>query len=267
MNVVDLGADLRAERADLFTLVSGLGAEGWQQATPAPGWSILDQCTHLAWFDDAARLAIDDPEAFRRQRPAVLADVDAFVTGLAEAHRRRSGAEVTSWLEASGAALVASACGADPEVRVPWYGPDMSVASCLTARIMETWAHGQDVADALGVARPPSGRLHHVAFIGWRALPNSYRAHGRRIPDDAVRLELDDLTLGPDDATNVVRGPLLDFCLVVTQRRHRQDTGLEVEGRVADEWLDIAQAFAGPPGAGRRPGQFAVNVDGGSDFG
>ncbi len=256
MNVATLCADLEAERADLFALVSGLGEADWHQATPAPGWSILDQLTHLAWFDDAARLAIDDPEAFRRARPDVLADVDAFVDRVAEEHRHRSGAEVVSWLQASGAALVASASGVDPDLRIPWYGPDMSVASCITARIMETWAHGQDVADALDLTRPSIDRLHHVAFIGWRALPNSFRAHGRPVPDVPVRLELDGLTLGPDDATNVVRGPLLDFCLVVTQRRHRDDTRLEVEGPVASEWIDIAQAFAGPPGAGRRPGQF-----------
>jgi uncharacterized protein (TIGR03084 family) len=256
MNVGALCADLEAERADLFALVSGLGDDDWHRATPAPGWSILDQLTHLAWFDDAARLAIDDPEAFVLHRSDVLADVDAFVDRVTEEHRHRAGADVVSWLRSSGAALVASASGADPDLRLPWYGPDMSVASCITARIMETWAHGQDVADALDITRPSTDRLHHVAFIGWRALPNSFRAHGRPVPDVPVRLELDGLVLGPDDATNVVRGPLLDFCLVVTQRRHRDDTRLEVEGPAAREWIDIAQAFAGPPGAGRRPGQF-----------
>jgi uncharacterized protein (TIGR03084 family) len=138
----------------------------------------------------------------------------------------------------------------------------MSLASFITARIMETWAHGQDVADALGVVRPPSGRLRHVAFIGARAFANSFVSHGLPVPDAPVRVELvapDGKTwaFGPADAADVVRGPALDFCLVVTQRRHPADTALSTEGPVAAEWLTIAQAFAGPAGKGRQPGQFA----------
>jgi uncharacterized protein (TIGR03084 family) len=139
---------------------------------------------------------------------------------------------------------------------VPWYGPDMTLASSITARIMETWAHGQDVADTLGVTRTPTERLRHVAFLGWRAVGNSFRARGRAVPTEAVRVEAGQWTFGPAEATNVVRGPALDLCLVVTQRRHVADTALVAEGPVAAEWLSIAQAFAGPPGAGRSPGQF-----------
>jgi hypothetical protein len=54
-----------------------------------------------------------------------------------------------------------------------------------------------------------------------------------------------------------VTGPAEDFCLLATQRRHRADLGVLAEGAQAQEWLDIIQAFAGPPGAGRQPGQFA----------
>jgi uncharacterized protein (TIGR03084 family) len=256
MDVEALCADLQAERDDLFALVAGLREEGWRQATPAPGWSVHDQFTHLAWFDDAARLAIDDPRAFVAHRAEVLADVDDFVARIAESNRHRSGQEAEDWLRQTGHDLVVSATGADSSIRIPWYGPDMSLVSCITARVMETWAHGQDVADALGIVRRPTDRLNHVAFIGWRALPNSYRAHSRPVPVDPVRVELDGLTFGPADARNIVRGPLLDFCLVVTQRRHVDDTTLVAEGPVAREWLGIAQAFAGPPGAGRKPGQF-----------
>ena len=137
----------------------------------------------------------------------------------------------------------------------------MSVASFITARLMETWAHAQDVFDAFGVARVPSTRLRHVAHIGVLALPNSYRARGLDVPDAAVRVELEapDGTTwewGDPDAADSVRGPALDFCLVATQRRHVADTALVVVGPVATEWIAIAQTFAGPPGAGRTPGQF-----------
>jgi uncharacterized protein (TIGR03084 family) len=137
----------------------------------------------------------------------------------------------------------------------------MTIASVVTARIMETWAHGQDVRDALGVTGRPSGGLRHVAFLGWKAVGNSFHARGRPTPEAPVRVELQDPTLGdvvlgPEEAADVVRGDLREFCLVVTQRRHVDDTGLTAQGPVAEEWLTIAQAFAGPPGVGRRPGQF-----------
>src|SRR5438309_6847436 len=113
----------------------------------------------------------------------------------------------------------------------------MSVASSITARIMETWAHGQDVADACNMERKPTDRLRHVAFIGARALPNSYQARGLAVPDTPVRVELrapsgDVWTFGPEDAPDVVRGPALDFCLVVTQRRHLDDLELYLQGPV-----------------------------------
>jgi hypothetical protein len=40
---------------------------------------------------------------------------------------------------------------------------------------------------------------------------------------------------------------------VVTQRRHRTDTGLVITGQTAGQWIAIAQAFAGAAGRGRPP--------------
>ena len=128
-----------------------------------------------------------------------------------------------------------------------------------TARLMETWAHGQDVADALGVRRVPTARLRHVAHIGVRARDYAFRAAGRTPPAEPFRVELTgpdghEWTWGPDEASDRVTGAALDFCLLVTQRRHRADVDVTATGAGADAWLDIAQAFAGPPGAGRAPG-------------
>ena len=259
MNVGALCDDLLDERAELLVLLAPLDEDAWRTPTPAPGWTILDQITHLAFFDDRCRLAIVAPEEFVAERAHALADVDGFVDEVTKAHRHLSGEEELTWLQRAGLELTDTARAHEGSLRVPWYGPDMSLASQITARIMETWAHGQDVADALGVDRPATDRLRHVAFLGSRALPNSYLARGRPVPDVPVRLELtgpggDTWTFGPDDAADVVRGSALDFCLVATQRRHPDDTDLVTEGPVAAEWLTIAQAFAGPPGAGRRPG-------------
>lgn len=253
----DLCDDLLAERAQLTALVEPLDEVGWRTPTPAPGWTILDQITHVAFFDEAARTAIVDPDGFRPMREEALGDVDAYVDRVMQSQRHLRGIDVLPWLEHAGASFVGSARLAVPNVRVPWYGPEMSLSSMVTSRIMETWAHGQDVRDALGAPTPSTPRLRHVAFLGWRAFANSFLARGLPVPDVDVRVELDQCTFGPEDATDVVRGPALDFCLVVTQRRHVDDTSLAAEGDVAEQWLTIAQAYAGPPGQGRTPGQFA----------
>jgi uncharacterized protein (TIGR03084 family) len=255
MNV--LIGDLRAETTDLeHFLRPGV----WDVPTPAEGWTVRDQITHLAWFDDAAVRAMYDPERFRAEAhgaPGRGVDADR----LAAEHRAMPGEEVLAWFGQARHRLTETLATADPKARIPWYGPDMGLVSFATARLMETWAHGQDVVDGLGAVREPSDRLRHVAEIGVRALPWSFVVHRRPRPESPVRVELtlpggDVWTAGPQDATDVVRGPALDFCLVVTQRRHPEDADLEVSGPVAGEWISIAQAFAGPPGAGRRSGQF-----------
>ena len=260
MNVRELCEDLRAERSALEDVLDGLDDAAWSTPTPAAGWEVVDQVTHLARFDDTSTLSITDPGAFRLERAEAVRDVDGFVARVVAEHHTTPPAEALGWLHAAGERFTRTAEAADPAVRVPWYGSDMTIASMVTARIMETWAHGRDVRDALGVAHPSSVGLRHVAFLGWRAVANSFRAHGRPEPTVPVRVELDDpvvgaVALGAVDADDVVRGDLGEFCLVVTQRRHIDDTALSAEGPVAREWLTIAQAFAGPPGAGRRAGQ------------
>jgi uncharacterized protein (TIGR03084 family) len=141
---------------------------------------------------------------------------------------------------------------------VPWFGPAMSAASSLTARLMETWAHTQDIADTLGVAREPTARLRHVAHIGVGARAFSYAVHGKPAPSAPVRVELvgpsgATWAWGPEQAGDRITGPALDFCLLVTQRRHRDDVDLSIEGPAATEWMAIAQAFAGTAGSGRAP--------------
>jgi uncharacterized protein (TIGR03084 family) len=261
---VDLQAladDLRVETATLDALLAGARGDVWGTATPAEGWTVHDQVTHLAFFDDATTTAATDPDGFRAGRGEVLADVDGFTEQIADRYRQMPGPEVHAWLHTARAAMLLALELLDPSTRLPWYGPDLSVAGAITARIMETWAHGQDIADGVGVTRRPTRALWQVAHLGTRALPNSFLARGRPVPDSPVRVELvgpggETRVWGPDDAPDVVHGPALDFCLVVTQRRHLDDVALEVRGPIATEWMGIAQAFAGPPGPGRAPGQF-----------
>jgi uncharacterized protein (TIGR03084 family) len=254
-------ADLDTETAALEGILDRLSDSDWQLATPAPGWSVADQVAHLAYFDDAAVIAATRPEEFAAIRTR-LTDGGENADTIAARYRHLNPAELRTWFERSRGGLLAAFAGLDPAGRVPWFGPPMSVASSVTARLMETWAHGQDIADTIGTTREPSARLRHVAHIGVAALPYSYAAHGLPVPDAPVRVELTSpsgelWTWGTDGARDRITGPALDFCLLVTRRRHRADTAMVAAGPVADQWLSIAQSFAGPPGAGRRPGQFA----------
>jgi uncharacterized protein (TIGR03084 family) len=256
---VDIITDLRDESQSLDALVAPLADPDWSQQTPAVGWTITHQIAHLAWTDAAALLAITDPAAFDEMVRRAAADPASFVDNGALEFLDEPPALLARW-RAGRAALAAALETVPSGVKVPWYGTAMSSTSMATARIMETWAHGLDVADTLGVTREPTARLRHIAFLGHRTLGFSFAAHGRPIPDQPVRLELagtdgTQWTFGPEDASNRVTGPALDFCLLVTQRRHRSDLALLATGPVADEWLDVAQAFAGLPGAGRPPAE------------
>ncbi|MFB4281752.1 TIGR03084 family metal-binding protein [Nonomuraea sp. MTCD27] len=252
--MAELLGDLRAETASLEALLQPLNDEDWERPTPAEGWAIRDQVSHLAWFDDAAVRAATDPDAYRA---SVLSD-SRSVDDLALEARGMPPGELHDWFRTSRARSLEVFATLGARDRLPWFGPEMSAASFVTARLMETWAHGQDVADALGVTREPTARLRHVAMLGYRARPYGFAVRGLPVPGEPVRVELampdgTMWTAGPDDADAVVRGTALDFCLVVTQRIHLSDTGLETAGAPARAWMEIAQAFAGAPGKGRPP--------------
>ena len=183
-------------------MLAGLDEATWRADTPAAGWTIADQVSHLAYFDDVALRSATDPEAFTAEKDAMDAEGGVNPDTIAARFRDLSGAELLTWFDEARARLIAGFRDLDPSTRVPWFGPPMSAASSLTARIMETWAHGQDVFDAVGAVHAPSSRLRHVAHIGVGARPFSYVAHGRAIPDAPVRVELDragrlHLGLGP----------------------------------------------------------------------
>jgi uncharacterized protein (TIGR03084 family) len=257
VHVAGVLADLRAESSDVDSLVAELPAERWQAETPAVGWTIAHQIAHLAWTDAATVLAITDPEAFAANVAHAAEKPGSFVDDGARAFLEEPPSLLRRWR--TGRVRVADAIANVPEGRrVLWYAAAMTSTSLASARLMETWAHGLDISETIGVAREPTARLRHVAFLGHRALGYSFLANGRPAPTVPVRVVLDapdgtQWTFGPAEAAEAVTGPALDFCLRVTQRRHRADLLLVATGPVADEWLDIAQAFAGPPGAGRGP--------------
>lgn len=256
--LADLRAALADETADFELLLSGCGSREWDLPTPAEGWSVRDQISHLAYFDEAAVLAATDPAHFQREAAELLTRGPDFPDLLVRDSRALPSDEVLRWFRRARHDLLTCLSHVEPDRRLPWYGPAMSPASSITARLMETWAHGQDVADALGVVREPTARLRHIAHLGIRTRAFSHQLRDLPAPSAEVRVELQApdrsrWTWGPEDAPDRIRGDALDFCLIVTQRRHLDETTLHVVGEDATTWMRIAQAFAGAPGPGRAP--------------
>ena len=253
MDVNEVLDDLVAEQQALDTIIADLSEDQWALATPSPRWTVTDQIGHLTFFDTTAALAINDANAFAEHSVELtshFADelaVDEFTLG---GFRQLSPSDqLAGWrahrdqLEAAGRTLA-------NDTRVEWYGPSMGSKSFLSARLMEVWAHGQDICDTVGVTRQSSDRIRHIVQLGVITRGWSYIVRGEQAPAGDVRVVLtapsgDVWTWGPDDAVANVTGSAQDFCLVVTQRRHVDDTNLTVTGEIARDWMTKAQAFAG----------------------
>jgi uncharacterized protein (TIGR03084 family) len=253
---VELLADLAAEGAALEAVVAGLEDTAWLLPTPADGWTVAHHIGHLAWTDKQAEQAARDPEGFRQAVAATPDTLSGAVDDAAAEGATTAPEQLLARWQAGRAALAEALTSLPPGTRLPWFGPPMSAASMATARLMETWAHGLDVTDALGLPPTVSPRLRHVAHLGVRTRDFAFAQRGLPAPDEPFRVELaapdgSTWTWGPEDAAQRVTGPALDFCLRVTRRRHRADLALRATGADADRWLDIAQAFAGPAGEER----------------
>lgn len=262
MDVFEIAADLANEQNQLDDIVASLEDGQWRLETPSPGWTITDQIAHLTYFDRAAATAITEPKRFR-QLVADLAEAaaegsEAVDRLTLEPYRSMPPADLLDAWRAGRSALARAARQLADGIRVEWYGPSMGAKSFLTARLMEVWAHGRDIADAAGVTHPATDRLRHIAQLGFITRGWSYVNRGLEPPADPVRVELTAPSgglweFGPDDAVEYIVGPAEDFCLVVTQRRHVDDTAL-MTTTLGREWMLNAQAFAGPPTEGPAPG-------------
>jgi uncharacterized protein (TIGR03084 family) len=247
--------DLAAEGDALDSLVSGPGVD-LTLPTPAPGWTIAHQLAHLRWTDRLTILACRDPDRYL----ALTSSIDtpdgltaAIEAGAAAGAREPGPALLSEWRDAR-AGVLEALTAVPPGGRVTWLGRPMGAGTVASARIMETWAHGADVADALGVPRAATDRIRHVADLGVRTRDHAFRTHRLPVPGAPFRVELSApsgaiWTWGPEDAEQRVTGPALDFAYLVTRRRHPDDLALRADGSSAASWLTIAQAFAGPPGA------------------
>lgn len=256
--------DLAHEGDWLESLVVDLTQEQWSRPTPAEGWDIATTIAHLAWTDECAVLAAaagsgaEGKAAWDELVMRAIADPDGFVDAEALLGGRAPVDQLVARWRHSRQELARVLSDHPGDQKMPWFGPPMSPTSMATARYMETWAHGLDVADALEVEVEPHDRVRHVVHIGVRTRDFSFRNRGEEPPPQQFRVELvspsgETWTYGPDDAEQRVTGSAWDFAVLVTQRRHRTELDVHAHGPDAERWLDIAQAFAGQPGEGRAP--------------
>lgn len=250
--------DLAVEGDALDELVAPLDDDGWRRQTPAAGWSIAHQIAHLAWTDEVAVQAATDKEAWDALVLQAIEDPMGFVDKEADRLSQLPPTELLRRWRTARTTLTETLLALPEGTKLPWFGPPMSPTSMATARYMETWAHGLDVAEALGVPPEPTDRIRHLVHLGVRTRNFAFSVHELEAPAEEFRVELasprgETWAYGPEHAAQSVRGSAYDFCLLVTQRRNRADLDLVATGADADRWLDIAQAFAGPPGSGREP--------------
>lgn len=259
MNTLDAVLDdLAAESAQLDGWVAGLTPDRWGTVTTPEGWTVAHQVAHLHWTDVASTYAINDAKAFDALITAALENPEGYVDEATEELAQEPPESLLpAWRQ--GRTDLVEALRSVPEgTRIPWFGPPMSPASMVTARLMETWAHGHDVAEALGISVPRTDRAKHVCHIGVRTFAFTHQQRGENVPAVEMRVELtapsgELWTWGPEDAAERVTGDGWDFALLATRRRHRRDVDVTATGPVADHWLDIVQAFAGLPGNDPKP--------------
>jgi enediyne biosynthesis protein E11 len=258
----DVYADLQTEGEILDQLVASLDAAQWDLPTPAPGWTIKHQVAHLSSTARIAGIAASDPELFAKVTVGADKDFDAAVTALLTPYLDASPADLLDrWRAERGDATKALSV-LPPAQMVPWVARQIPASALAAAGLMELFAHGQDIADALGAPREYTDRIGHLTWFGARNRDFGYLVRGLTPPEAEFRFELTAPSgtrweFGPADAENRITGPAVDFCMLVTRRRNRADLAIQATGPEADKWLDIAQAYRGSPGPGREPGQFS----------
>jgi enediyne biosynthesis protein E11 len=260
----DVYADLIAEGEALDKLVTGLSPRQWTLLTPAPGWTIAHQIAHLTSTARLARATATDPATFAMMTVGAAENFDAALDRLLRPYLAGlPTALLTRWrVERAQATRALSALPPDQMVR--WVARDLPAGMLASAGIMELFAHGQDIADAIGMRIEPTDRIRHLVNFAVRAWAFGYVSRGQTPPGEEFRFELTAPSgqlweYGPVSGQRIV-GPAVDFCLLTTRRRHRADLSLTACGPDAEQWLDIAQAYRGAPGPGRRPGQFALTA-------
>lgn len=258
---------LAAEGDEVDRLVASLDATSWSLPTPAPRWTIAHQVAHLAATFRLATLAAARPDEFTRVASRFGPDFEANVEQAMAGYLTEPPDVLLSRWRSERSAVQAALRAVPPDTLVPWLVRPIPAAVLAAAGMTELIGHGQDIADTLGIERRFTDRIRHVVGFSVRTWDFGYLARGLQPPAVTFRFELtapsgESWEFGPADSAHRITGPAVDFCLLVTRRRHRADLSLVATSPTADHWLDIAQAYRGSPGTGRQPAQFARSAPG-----
>jgi uncharacterized protein (TIGR03084 family) len=254
--------DFLDESLALAAIVDPLDDAQLRQVTQFKNWTIEDVIGHLYMFTKAAMLTLKDTKAFREFFQPIAADLQKGKSLLDTQHDwlgDTGGRKLVSlWRE--GFEMAARAYStADPKARLAWVGPDMSARSCITARQMETWAHGQELFDCLGLERVDTDRIRNIAHLGISTYGWTFVNRKMEVPEPMphVRLVAPSAAIwewNDQQEDNMVSGTATEFCQIVTQTRNVADTAIKTVGEAARLWMENAQCFAGPPHPPPAPG-------------
>ena len=255
-------ADFLAECEALSAVLNNLDDDDFARHTQFKGWSIEDVIVHLYFWNLQADHSIFKPDRFAETIAKILPDVQdrGMRTVENENITLRGPALLQTWRDHF-RDFCARLDGIDPKMRVKWAGPDMSVRSSITARQMETWAHGHEVFDCLGQSRVDTDRIENIVILGVNTFGWSHMVQGFDVPAQRPFVKLTAPSgqvweFGEFDANNAIVGSAVSFAQAVTQTRNVADTDLQMTGHIAQRWMETAQCFAGgkeaPPDQGAR---------------
>ena len=265
MTEQDVIADLVADAEDVDRMVTGLAESQWTLPTPAEGWTVAHQVGHLAFVFKIAGLAAGNPEAFTALTQRIGTGFGAFdkaVNAALEEYLVLSREALLARWRAERDAGVAALAAVPDGTLVPWLVRPIPASVLCAAGMTEMFAHGQDIADALGVERQYTDRIKRIVGFVVHTWEFGYQSNDLTPPAEQFRFEVTapsgaQWVFGPAEATQSITGSAVDLCLLAARRRHHTDLGLVATGADALAWLELAQAYRGPAGKGRAPGQFA----------
>jgi len=256
--------DYLEEAATLAGVLENRPDSVFETVTLFKSWTINDVIGHLHMFDVAALKTLESAQAFQAFFAPIKAGLGQGMSLLETQYpylgdlRGRPLFEI--WHDTT-EKLGQAYANADPRQRVEWAGPEMSALSSITARQMETWAHGHEVFDVLGMQRKETDRIKNICHLGVVTFGWTFINRKIPVPEPAPYVRLtspsgEDWEWNEPSSKNSVVGKASEFAQVVTQVRNIKDTSLYMTGEAAQIWMTIAQCFAGksetPPAQGAR---------------
>jgi len=249
-------SDLVAEEQALDQFLQRINERQWKLPTSAPGWSIKDTVSHLAYTERFAAQVLEGGAAVIKK--SGIADIDAWTAlGVKEGREMRY-QQVIEWWRNSRADVVDALSRMEGTERVPWIDGDMSARAFATLRLMETWAHGLDIKDAMeGLLTydeeeedptADTSRIRHIAWLAHRMLPYAFSEAGEDYPETGIRVELMGpryarWVYGPEDAADVIKGIASEWCRIAVQRMDPGLSTLKTEGEKAETAIKIVRTY------------------------